>query len=142
MEEKGLIVKDNGPTVVIRTERTTACDSCATKSACYSASSTEALIEADNPVGAHLGDKVVFTVSAGSVVKAGLLLYLVPILSFIAGVVIGQTAGKRIFTSMNSDLSSAIFGVAFLAAAFFGLKLYGGRAARQSAFRPIVVRVV
>ncbi len=137
-----MIVKDNGPTVVIRTERTTACDSCASKSACYSAGSTEALIEADNPVGAHLGDRVVFTVSAGSVVKAGLLLYLVPIISFIAGVVIGQRAGRKVFPSLNADLSSAMFGAAFLIAAFFGLKLYGSRASRQSAFRPRVVRVV
>ena len=100
------------------------------------------LIEADNPVGADVGDMVVFTVGAGSVLKAGLMLYLVPVISFIAGVVLGQTVSVRVLPGQNPDLVSGALGVIFLAAAFAGLKVYGSMMEKGKSFRPRVLRVV
>ncbi len=142
MEEHGVVVENKGATVLIKTERKSACDSCSSSKSCHSISETEMLIEADNPVGADVGDMVVYEVGAGSVIKAGMLLYLVPLLSFILGVVLGQGESERFFAEQNQDLVAGIFGFLLLGAAFVGLKLYGRRLGRDKAYRPHVLKVV
>lgn len=142
MEEHGVVVENKGATVLIKTERKSSCDSCASKKLCQSIGETDMLIEADNPVGANVGDLVVYEVGAGSVIKAGMLLYLVPLLSFILGIVLGEEASGRFFAGQNPDLVAGIFGFLFLGAAFVGLKLYGRRLERNKAYRPHVLKVV
>lgn len=79
--------------------------------------------------------------SAGSVLKAGALLYLVPIASFIAGVVLGQTVLTGMLQDYNADLVAGVTGVVFLALAFLGLKAYGALSERKGSLRPRVLRV-
>ncbi len=142
MEESGVIVQLKGTMALIRAERSSSCDSCAQKKSCHGGSSgTDAFVEAENRVGARVGDHVVFTVSAGSVIKAGLLLYLFPIISFIIGVVLGQTVAARLLPGQNPDLVSGVLGAVFLALAFAGLKIYGSLADRKRSFRPQILRV-
>jgi sigma-E factor negative regulatory protein RseC len=143
MEENGNVIRKDGERVVIRAARTGACESCASKKSCATAggADSEVLVEALDPVGAKVGDRVVFSVSAGSVLKAGALLYLFPILSFIAGVALGQSVFPRFLPGYHPDLVSGIAGVAFLAAAFMFLKGFSVLSERGRSFRPRVLRV-
>ncbi len=100
------------------------------------------LMEVDNTIGAEVGQDVIFTVGAGSVIKAGVLFYLVPVLSFIAGVVIGQAVLAGLLPNVNPDLVSGLFGAFLLIASFVGLKLYNRRLSKDSAFRARILRVV
>jgi len=142
MEEKGIVVEEKGSTVMIRTDRKSSCDSCATKSLCQGIGESDMLIEAENLVGAHVGDHVVVTVGAASVLKAGVLLYLVPVLSFILGLVLGQTVVAAYFPRQNPDLVSGVLGAVFLLAAFVGLKLYNRTLEKGRTHMPRVLRVV
>lgn len=141
IEEHGVIIEEKGAAVMIKAERTTSCEGCSSKTLCHSSGASQ-LIEADNPVGAKVGDHVVFTVGAGSVLKAGLILYLVPVIAFIIGVVLGQTLAKLLVPGVNPDLASGAFGVFFLIIAFAGIKLYSYRISQNRAYRPHVLRVV
>lgn len=141
MEEQGVIVEEKGATVMIRTRKKSSCDSCATKSSCHNIGDSEMLIEARNAVGAHVGDQVVFAVGASDIIKAGVLLYLVPVLSFILGIVLGPSVGERYFPAANPDLVSGVLGAVLLVAAFLGLKLYGRHLARSKSHMPRVLRV-
>ncbi|MBI5643490.1 MAG: SoxR reducing system RseC family protein [Deltaproteobacteria bacterium] len=142
MEEYGLVVQIKRNAAVIKTQRSTACDGCASKKSCGSGSAgSEVLLEVSNPVGAKVGDRVVFSVGTASILKAGLILYLAPILSFIAGVVLGQTVGTNIFPEQNPDLVSGLLGLVFLILAFIGLKVYNGIIDKSKTFRPQILRV-
>jgi len=144
MEEHGIVVRLIGGGAVIKTRQSSACESCASKKSCSSGQSAsgDAFIEADNPVGAKVGDSVIFTVGAGSILKAGALLYLVPIISFIVGVVIGQSGlVTGLLPGYNPDLLSGLLGAAFLALAFIGLKVYSAFLDKKRSFRPKVLRV-
>lgn len=142
MEETGVVIEEHKNTVIIKASRSSSCDSCGSKRSCHGGDGEDVLIEADNFIGAHAGDHVVFSVSASSVIKAGVLIYLVPILSFIAGVVIGQVIGGRFLPGYNADLVAGGLGAIFLAIAFIGLKLYNRSIERGGALRPRVMRVV
>ncbi len=142
MEEHGIVIRKEGERAIIRAERTGACESCSSKKSCaQTGSETEMLIEADDPVGVKAGDKVVFAVSAGSVLKAGVLLYLFPILSFIAGVVLGQAVLSGMLPGYNPDLVAGVSGLALLALAFLGLKVFSTLSERSRSMRPQVLRV-
>ncbi|MBI5561453.1 MAG: SoxR reducing system RseC family protein [Deltaproteobacteria bacterium] len=144
MEENGVVISVKKDTVLIKASRSSACDSCAQKRSCSTGGGGEdMLIEADNAIGAEKGDRVVFAVGAGSVMKAGVLLYLVPILSFIAGVVIGQAVAAPLIPTVNADLVSGALGVFFIAGAFIGLKLYNRTLEKRGgALRPRLLRKV
>src|SRR4030067_379697 len=144
MEEQGIVVKLTGASALIKTRQSSACEGCSSKKSCSSGkgAADEAFIEADNAIGAKVGDSVIFAIGTGSVLKAGALLYLVPILSFIFGVVIGQSGVvTALLPGQNPDLLSGVFGAAFLALAFIGLKIYSALLDKSKSFRPKVLRV-
>ena len=143
MEEHGIVIEKKERIAVIRAERTTSCDNCSSKKSCHSpgAADNEILIEAEDPIGVKTGDRVVFAVSAGSVLKAGFLLYLLPIAFFIGGVVLGQTVLAGGLPGYNPDLVTGVTGLVFLGAAFLGLKVYGSLSERKGSLRPRVLRV-
>lgn len=141
MEERGVVVQLKDGNALIRAERSSACENCASKKSCSTGGAgNEMFIEAANPVNARVGDRVIFAVGAGSVLKAGVLLYLVPVISFIAGVVLGQLASPR-FPDVNPDLIAGVTGAVFLLAAFMGLKIYSSKIDNKKSFRPQVLRV-
>jgi len=142
MEEHGVIVESRGATVLVKTRRGTSCESCKSKKACKPVEQDDMLMEVENSIGAKVGDNVVFTVGAGSILKAGVLFYLVPVLSFIAGVVFGQAVLAGLFPSVNSDLVAGLFGVFLLVISFIGLKLYNRRLQKDNAFRARLLRVL
>lgn len=142
MEEHGVVIEEKGRTVLIRAEQKSTCESCVSKSSCQVLGDSEMLIEAENPVGARVGDRVVFSAGAASIMKAGVLLYLVPVLCFIFGVVLGQMLSADFFPDRNPDLVSGLFGAFFLAVAFVGLKLYNRLIEKGKAHLPTIHRVV
>lgn len=143
MDEHGIVIEKKGRIAVIKAQRSTSCDNCASKKSCHSGTNAdnEILIEADDSLGTKVGDRVVFSVSAGSVLKAGILLYLLPIASFIGGLVLGQTVFTGFLPGYNADLVAGLTGAIFLALAFLGLKGYGALSERKGSLRPRVLRV-
>lgn len=142
MEEQGIIMEIKGAAAVVKAERSAGCEKCITKDVCHPQDDNSMMIEVDNPIGAKVGEKVVFTIGAATVLKAGVLVYLFPLLAFIAGVVVGQVAGESVLPGYDKDLVSTVLGFLFLAGAFGGLKLYSRRAEEGGAYRPCIVRVI
>ena len=142
IEEYGTVVEAKEKTALIKAKRTTSCDSCVSKSLCTGVAETDMLIEAQNPLNARAGDHVVFMVGAGSVIKAGMLFYLFPLLGFIAGVVLGQVFAEKIPLKWDSDIISALAGFFFLALTYGGISLYGRHAEKKRTYMPTIVRIV
>ncbi|HBO83560.1 MAG: hypothetical protein A2073_06945 [Deltaproteobacteria bacterium GWC2_42_11] len=144
IEEQGIVVgvKEKEKSALIRAERGSACEKCQAKDFCYSIGGKEMLVETDNPVNAGIGDRVVFKIPASAILKVSMILYLVPLFAFILGVITGQEFGKNISPEFNPDLMSGVFGALFLAAAFFGIRIYGKSAEKRQGLRPTVTRVI
>ncbi len=141
MEETGTVIEVREDTVLIRTEKKSACESCASRELCHSVTENEVILEAINPVGAKKGDRVVFTVGATTLVKAGLLVYLFPLAGFLAGVVAGQLLGDAL-PSVDKDILSAFLGFGIMALVFAGVNLYSRRKEKLKEYMPQVIRIV
>ena len=144
IEEQGVIISLKSDIAFISTEKGSECEGCGSKSLCNPDEGEDKtmVVEAFNPIEAKVGERVLFTVGAATVLKGGMMLYLVPLLSFIAGVVAGQVFGPKLMPDMNLDLLSFVLGFAFVAIAFVGLRFYGKRASTSNTYRPTVVRVI
>lgn len=143
LEEQGVVVNIKGNRAFIKTEKGTSCESCVARETCHGVIGTnEVIIEAENPINAKFGDRVIVMIGTATLLKASLLLYLGPVAGLIAGVVLGQIFVKQFALTLNPDLLSGVIGLFFLIITFFGIRLYGKILEKKEGFRPVVVRVV
>lgn len=90
-----LVVAASGPDVWVEVSaRASACGSCETVDACQGgllgAAAAPRRYRLENRIGARVGDRVQLTVAEGTVWRASLVSYVLPLLLAIGGAVIGQ----------------------------------------------------
>jgi len=139
--EHGTVIELRGECALIKTTRDSSCESCLSRHSCITDSETEMIVEADNPIHAQKGDRVLLSIGTETTLKAGVALYLVPLAFFIVGVLVGNTYVTPFFPDYGPDLVAAGTGVLFLFAAFIGLRAYGN-AANMEVHRPQVERIL
>jgi len=143
IEEVGTVVELPAKHVaMVLCQKSSMCEHCATAGACHVGDDGRArMVEAHNPVGAAVGDRVRVAVSTRNFLQSGFLLYIVPLLAMVVGAVIGSLVGESLPGGPNPDLLSAIFGVSFLAGSFLVIRV-GSRALSPEAFRPQIVAIL
>lgn len=145
IEERGIIIAISGAeTATIKAKRSEVCEGCGTKDLCHDPEDDESTrLEALNPIGAKVGDEVGFTVGTATVIKAGILIYLFPLIGFIIGVVIVQAlAGVLLPDGWNADLVSAILGLILLALTYLVISIYSKRSEKDSSTMPKITAIL
>ena len=91
MEQTVLVkrVLEDGSAEVLRVRESACSGDCHKCSGCVSSQQTM-VIRAENPIGAKVGDWVVIEAKSGAVLKAAVMLYIVPLVLFIAGYLLGE----------------------------------------------------
>ena len=87
-------VLEDGSAEVIRVRESACSGDCHKCSGCGSSQQT-ILIRAENPIKAKAGDWVVIEAKSGAVLKAAVMLYIVPLVLFIAGYLAGEHLWQR-----------------------------------------------
>lgn len=98
-------------------ERAAACGSCKTSDACRDGllglSAAPRRYRVENRIGARLGDRVLLTVADGTLWRAALASYVLPLLLSITGAVLGQSAGGDAW-AVSGALIGLVCGIALL----------------------------
>ena len=91
MEQTVLVkrILEDGSAEVLRVRESACSGDCHKCSGCGSSQQTM-MILAENPIGARVGDWVVIEAKSGAVLKAAVMLYIVPLVLFIAGYLFGE----------------------------------------------------
>ena len=91
MEQTVLVkrVLEDGSAEVLRVRESACSGDCHKCSGCGSSQQTM-VICAENPIGAKVGDWVVIEAKSGAVLKAAVMLYIMPLVLFIAGYLLGE----------------------------------------------------
>lgn len=132
MKEVGTVIKTEGDLCRISVRRKSACgENCAScKATC---SSREHICTAKNSVGAKTGDRVVVETDSRKVLKSAFLVYILPILVFLAVFAAVLECGK-------SQLISALCAIFGAAAVFVGLRIYDSK--KESEIMPNVTDIL
>ena len=140
--EEGIVTKIPAPgKVLVSTVRSGACASCTAKGMCHSiGGGGEAEVIANNAVNASVGDRVLISFQTGSLLKAMFLLYMFPILSLLAGAIIGNNYAYLL--QLDSSVSSAIVGFSFFGGAVAFIKIKGNQMAQKDGYQPKITRIL
>jgi len=139
---EGIVTKVNSSTAWVKCAKSAACESCSAKGFCNTAggSDDDVEVEAINAVGAKVDDRVTISFETSSLLKVSFLIYMIPVLFLIPGVIIGD----KIASILNYDQSifSVLGGFLFLFAAFFFVKAKGKDLSKKDAYQPKIIRIL
>ena len=129
MRQKGTVVALENEMARVRFTRSDMCGSC---HACFRGDTNEAEIELQNSAHASVGDVVFIELHESLVLKASLLMYGIPLVGLLLGVVCCASLG---------DLYAAAGGILLCASAFLLLRVLEPRFKKKGKFKPRMVAV-
>lgn len=144
IEEEGVVLGLEGDLALVQTERRTTCGGCTASGTCGTSlldrllGRRPVILRARNRAGAGPGDHVSVGVEESALVRAAVVAYLVPVLSLIAGALLGQALARGWGTS--SDVPALLGGIVAFALALFHLRRYSGALEGASDRQPVVLR--
>ena len=141
MNQQGYIVEIvDSVTAKLKLKRHFACTSCGK---CATTSEEKYIIvEADNTIGAKVGDRVEVNMETVNVLKAAFIAYVTPLVALLVGTVGSFYGLKAIGIENNIELFSAIIGLALMLMAFFILKKNDKKFRDSKEYIPIVTKII
>lgn len=142
IEETAVILECDGEYAQAQTERSSACGSCSSRSACETASLKEeadrvsdAVLQVLNPIGAQPGERIVIGFEESALTKASMAFYAVPLVSFILFALIGQWL-------TSSESIAALGGIFGLVIGLLWLHHFSNKASQDEHYQAVVLRRV
>ncbi|MGA1826191.1 MAG: SoxR reducing system RseC family protein [bacterium] len=138
--EEGIVIKIDNATAWVKIIKSASCKGCSAKVFCSSSDNENQMeVETINSIGAQIGDRVTIGLQTASYLKISCLLYLFPILSMIAGAIIGEkVASEYLF---HTSALSALFGFLFFLLSLFVVKLVANKIAKKKEYKPKILYV-
>ncbi len=148
LTEEGVVIKSSTGLIskaLVRTSRSTACRSCASRSSCGGKSDAEDVeIEVSNMVGASVGDEVILGIEFSPLFRVTFLIYILPILSMIFGACLGHwlvSFCKEYFPSMTFE-APILTTFLFLFVSFLMVRVIGKRMSKKSEYKPRIIKII
>ena len=139
MEEIGTVKSVQGPIATVVVTKKSVCEKC-TAGTC-SMGDEGAKIEALNEAGAAVGQKVLVELRGFTYLKGSMIVYGLPALALIVGVVLGKEFGPRV-SGLDPDVLSAIVGFGALGLSLVGVKMWSSRAEKETKYQPVIKEIL
>lgn len=141
-EEQGVVLRvtEDGWADVL-TERSDACQGCGASHCCAGSGNEKKMVtRALNRAGAEPCDRVSLKLETGTLMKGATVLYLIPIMGFLVGAVVGAVIHESVpLSETKSEILFAFggLGLSFLLASYLSRWL-----SRKGALTPVISRVI
>ena len=139
LTKTGVVKAVQGHMALVLTKLEPECESCKAKDACTSlgGGGANAEIRARNTVGAEAGDVVTISLRGSSLLKASFLVYMLPILAMVGGIVLGHLLSRVI--SVDENILVGFFGLLAFSGVFVWLRKQGNKFSRKQEFMPEII---
>jgi sigma-E factor negative regulatory protein RseC len=139
LTKTGVVKAVQGRMALVVTRLEPECESCKAKDACTSlgGGGANAEVRARNTVGAEPGDVVTIGIRGSSVLKASFLVYMLPILAMVGGIVLGHLLSR--LTLVDKNVLVGVFGLLAFSGAFVWLKKKGDKFSNKQEFIPEII---
>ena len=128
-EQEGVVIAVDGRQAQVRASRHSDCENCG---ACPG--DMAMVLEADNAVGAQVGQRVLVRLQEVHMLRAAFVVYVLPLLAAAVGAAAGWYAGA-------SSTWATVGGVLAFVAALVYVRFYD-RSARQGTMQPCIVKIL
>lgn len=146
IEERGEVTAVDPPYAQVATKRQSSCGSCSTKG-CGTGALSELFAARNqvmrvlNPIDARIGDQVVLGLEEGALLRGSMAVYIVPVVTMIAGGMLGEMAAPSL-SLQTSEYLSLPAAFAGLAAGFFWVRRFARRMMNDHRFMAVILRRV
>jgi sigma-E factor negative regulatory protein RseC len=141
IEETGVVTKVDGIMAKVLVQKRGVCEGCTVRGICEPAGEGME-IEALNPVLAKPGQKVKVSIKPQTYLKGTMLVYGFPLVSFIAGIIIGKNIGEAYFKEISSDIVSVILGFTALIISFLIVRVWSKKAETKIEYKPVIEEII
>jgi len=145
IEESGVVLSVQGDMAEVEAQRQSSCGGCAVTATCGTSllarhlGGRRSLLRAHNTIGAQPGEAVIIGIPEGALLDASFVAYLVPLLTMIAGGIVGAYIGDWAAPAYTQALS-ILSGVGGLAAALAWLVGFSHAKSADDRYRPRIMR--
>lgn len=137
--ENGIVTRANPSTAWIKTIRSSACESCASKASCGEKSSQKEMIVAvSNTLNVGKGDHVIIGLETKPILFLTFLLYVFPIILLLIGAMIGNSLASSL--QLDASLASMISGFLFFGFSFYIIRKKNNSLSTKKEYKPFLVR--
>jgi sigma-E factor negative regulatory protein RseC len=140
MREQGVVSRIVSPGIVEVVFRTSeACKGCC---ACHRDAEGKASLDAAAFAGVKTGDLVEVEIPTGEVVTASFVVYLLPVLSLIAGYLVGSALAGLFHGRFSGETVGMVCAFIFFAFSFLGVRWYDGHILRKGTLQARVTGIL
>ena len=141
MEQQGYIIEVvDRKTAKLKMQRHSACASCG--KCATTSEKKDIIVEVDNTIGAQVGDKVKVNMETVNVLKAAVIVYIVPLLALLIGTIGTYFVLDLLKISANIEAISGAIGLVSMLISFLILKMNDKKFRDSREYIPIVTEVV
>lgn len=139
MKECGLVLEVMDQKAVVNIKRRSACGSC---KACEMGRSDvkELNVIAKNEIGASVNDNVNIIMDTPDVLKAAIIVYLIPLMALIVGIAFGLAISKIL--NYDSEVISILMGFVFIAISYLYVRKQDKKLALTKKYEPIITEIL
>ena len=143
IEEVGTIVELKSKAVAaVLCKKSALCEHCASAGLCHMGDDNRSMVvEAFNPLGAEVGDRVRLVTTTRSFLQSSFILYIVPLIGLVVGGALGEIIGLNLPVGIDPDLLAAIVGTVFLVGTFLLIRV-GSRAIPRESYMPRITEII
>lgn len=139
MDQIGKIIAVDGDSAVVELERNSACEKCGI---CHMGETQKVQLSVLNGIGAAVGQRVLIELDKRSVLKAGSIVYLVPLAGLLAGIGIMYLVDRFVDLPGSPDWWGIGVGFLLFGLIFLGIRLREPVWKGKPEYNPAIVRIV
>jgi sigma-E factor negative regulatory protein RseC len=136
--ETGRVTKVADGKAIVEVERSSACGKCHAGCARDVGKSTM-LVEANDPIGVHIDQCVQMSIQNTSVLQASFVVYIVPLLALVGGVLLGEYLGR---TFGIRNVLEILIGFGCLGLSLIFVRLYNNIFKQNKRNQPVITKVI
>lgn len=137
MKEYGVVLNVENGNAIIGLKRNSACSSCGACELGSNHSQMELTLE--NTVNARPGDTVEIQLPASQFLKASAILYLIPLIGLILGIVLGYYIGLAL--NANAEIIGAVNGILFTTLAYMSIRRLEPKFRKNTDLNPTIIGI-
>ena len=141
MNQRGYVIElVDGTTAKIKLQKHSACAACG--KCASSADKKDIIVEVDNNIGAKVGDYVEVNMDSVNVIKAAVIVYIVPLIALLGGTIISYAILNFIDIGMNKEVLSGFIGIVLTIISYLLIKSKDRKFRESRNYIPIITKVI
>ncbi len=142
MEQYGLVVENKGDTATVNLQKHLACEKCGRCGILSGAGKRDEMIDAQNPIGAQVGQRVLMESDNRSMLLVSFVLYMVPLGGMVAGIFSWLALADFLGYAGDQDLPALGVGFGLMTLIFILIRLWDQRVKGNPRYQPVITELI